>query len=188
MARLVDGKLREAAIRIRFLTVLSVVFIFIGGMGQAMAQDDGCGSLGGEAKGLCTAYCEAMDCDASRPMASQTACKEVAKQFENLTGTRLPCVCPCFETAFLTDVPTWDLDTIRCVTQGGGLTLFDGGSTAQTLVDDVLSCSAGLFVNGDIIDIFPTEITPVEFATCNNKISGAAGILVPESRDQCNLP
>ncbi|MEO6194081.1 MAG: hypothetical protein ABIS20_13810 [Thermoanaerobaculia bacterium] len=54
-----------------------------------------CDGLTGAAHGLCTAYCEAMDCDSGSPQASQTACNKVGNKFEQITGGRPPCGCPC---------------------------------------------------------------------------------------------
>lgn len=44
--------------------------------------------------GLCTAYCEALDCDGATPRASQTACAELQTNFERATGMALPCIRP----------------------------------------------------------------------------------------------
>jgi hypothetical protein len=47
------------------------------------------------ARGLCHAYCEALDCDAADPDASPDACAQVARQFERLSGSAaLPCERP----------------------------------------------------------------------------------------------
>jgi hypothetical protein len=49
-----------------------------------------CDSLSGAAYGLCTAYCDAMDCDGS-PQASQSACSRVAERLLQITGGAPPC-------------------------------------------------------------------------------------------------
>src|SRR6185369_425379 len=55
-----------------------------------------CAGQTGAAHGLCTAYCEAMDCDSANPQASPTACAKVAANFTRITGQgSLPCDCPC---------------------------------------------------------------------------------------------
>ncbi len=54
-----------------------------------------CNGLVGAAHGLCTAFCEAMDCDSGAPQASQKACDKVAANFLKITGQGLPCDCPC---------------------------------------------------------------------------------------------
>jgi len=51
--------------------------------------------LEGAARGLCHAYCEALDCDAAAPDASPRACAQVARQFERRSGgAALPCERP----------------------------------------------------------------------------------------------
>jgi hypothetical protein len=54
-----------------------------------------CNGLTGAAHGLCTSYCEAMDCDSNAPQASPKACAKVAENFTRITGQGLPCDCPC---------------------------------------------------------------------------------------------
>jgi hypothetical protein len=86
----------------------------------------------GAAYGLCTAYCEAMDCESDDPHASETACNKVGTKFLNITGRDVPCEVPaaacicaslpewnavlegansCFEgsvSVFLSTEPVWD--------------------------------------------------------------------------------
>ena len=62
-----------------------------------------CQGLTGAAHGLCTAYCEAMDCDSGNPQASPKACAKVAANYAKITGQgTLPCDCPC-----VTQLPGW---------------------------------------------------------------------------------
>ena len=52
----------------------------------------------GAAFGLCTAYCEAMDCDTVDPEGTTKACARVSAKFNDITGRSLPCqvsLCPC---------------------------------------------------------------------------------------------
>lgn len=67
--------------------------------GQTPSEETICDDQIGAAFGLCTAYCEAMDCDSDAPHASPTACSRVRAQFERVTGQPLPCeaTCPCVE-------------------------------------------------------------------------------------------
>ena len=61
---------------------------------DAVAGDDICRDAGltGKGFGLCTAYCEAMDCDSENPNANDTACTEVQTKFLAETGlSSLPC-------------------------------------------------------------------------------------------------
>ena len=47
----------------------------------------------GEPRGLCVAYCEALDCDAPHPRAASRACDALAGRFERESpGTPLPCL------------------------------------------------------------------------------------------------
>jgi hypothetical protein len=59
--------------------------------GQTPAVETVCDGEVGAAKGLCNAYCEAMDCDAE-PKASQEACDSVLANFQSKTDGRFP---PC---------------------------------------------------------------------------------------------
>jgi hypothetical protein len=54
-----------------------------------------CAGQVGAAHGLCTAYCEAMDCDSANPQASPTACSKVRENYVKHTGQAPPCDCPC---------------------------------------------------------------------------------------------
>lgn len=67
--------------------------------GQTPSEETVCDDLNGAAYGLCTAYCEAMDCDSPERHASATACARVRNNFLRHTGTPPPCdvVCPCPE-------------------------------------------------------------------------------------------
>ena len=64
--------------------------------GQTPADETVCekAELGGALKGLCNAYCEAMDCDAD-PNANISACESVHGKFlKKSGGIELPCVVP----------------------------------------------------------------------------------------------
>jgi hypothetical protein len=89
------------------LTLAFALLLICTGTGAALAQTpDGtppssetvCDGQAGAAYGLCTAFCEAMDCDSDDPQASQTACDKVGAKFLNITGQAPPCAvptCPC---------------------------------------------------------------------------------------------
>lgn len=68
--------------------------------------ENACDMTSGAAKGLCTAYCEAMDCDSDNPNANGKACARVGQRFEKLTGKVPPCerICPCWEESALENV------------------------------------------------------------------------------------
>jgi len=70
--------------------------------GQPPSEETVCDNESGAAFGLCTAYCEAMDCDSDTPHASATACSKVRNKFMQITGRDLPCqavICPCNDPA-----------------------------------------------------------------------------------------
>lgn len=56
------------------------------------AESTICDGSAGAAYGLCTAYCEAMDCDSDNPQASETACQRVYDNYAKITGGIPPCV------------------------------------------------------------------------------------------------
>ncbi len=63
-------------------------------------RDGPCAAFSGAAYGLCTAYCEAMECGSDDQHASNTACQKVLDKFFQLTkqpppcyGTRNICIC-----------------------------------------------------------------------------------------------
>ena len=56
------------------------------------AEETICGIYEGAEKGLCNAYCEAMDCDSGVPQASDKACNRILDNFFKATGEELP---PC---------------------------------------------------------------------------------------------
>ena len=91
--------------RVAFFVVVVSLLVFTGLShadtpdGQTPAEETICDSQTGAAYGLCTAYCEAMDCDSPFPQASPTACSRVLSNYERITGQPLPCeaTCPCVE-------------------------------------------------------------------------------------------
>jgi hypothetical protein len=77
------------------LAVLATSAVYAQGTpdGETPAEEDICTKWGfsGAANGLCTAYCEAMDCDAAEPQASEQACTRVFdKIILGLNGTPFP--------------------------------------------------------------------------------------------------
>jgi len=69
---------------------------------EACENTSACDDYSDALHGLCTAYCEAMDCTGDAPAASEEACQNVRSQFFNKGGDRLPCE-PCF-SYFVGDV------------------------------------------------------------------------------------
>jgi len=58
--------------------------------GQTPASEDICTKWGmtGKINGLCNAYCEAMDCDAAKPQASEQACTRLLQKIETALGDK----------------------------------------------------------------------------------------------------
>lgn len=80
-----------------FLTISAGTALASTPDGQTPSEETICDSETGAGYGLCTAYCEAMDCDSPAPHASLTGCSRVKANFQRITGRPLPCdvVCPC---------------------------------------------------------------------------------------------
>lgn len=64
--------------------------------GQTPAQEDVCDGLVDAEYGTCVAYCEAMDCDSPDTKASDKACANKIKKWEQLVGNDQPL--PCVQT------------------------------------------------------------------------------------------
>lgn len=60
--------------------------------GETPSQESVCDGLSGAAYGLCTAYCEAMDCENADPEASDSACDKVYDNYVKKTGSEPPCM------------------------------------------------------------------------------------------------
>lgn len=56
------------------------------------AEEDVCDALEGAAYGLCSAYCEAMDCDSEEAQASDEACERVLDNYQTKTDVPMPCL------------------------------------------------------------------------------------------------
>jgi hypothetical protein len=86
-------------IALYMIPLMMVALFFL--VGQAIAEDDICDGYEGAAHGLCTAYCEAMDCDNEEHHANKKACDVVYLRYVKKTGNPPPCevVDPC---------PAWD--------------------------------------------------------------------------------
>lgn len=139
--------------------------------GQTPAEETVCDSQIGAAYGLCTAYCEAMDCDSPAPQASPTACSRVRGNYERITGQPLPCeaTCPCADvlplfrsfvngTAKAAACQT-DPSFITLVTPEDEFVLVDSGTAPPT-------CSENFEP--------PIEITAAEALACRQLLRAAA--------------
>ncbi|QFU76253.1 hypothetical protein EY643_11595 [Halioglobus maricola] len=61
--------------------------------GKTPAEESICSAfqeLKGPAFGLCNAYCEALDCGHPEQRANEKACDKINKNFERLTGFKIP--------------------------------------------------------------------------------------------------
>ena len=77
--------------------------------GETPAQQSVCDELGleGRAWGLCSAYCEALDCDSPYPKASPRACERLGNRLEEVAEGASRCEvveCPCFTLADLEQI------------------------------------------------------------------------------------
>lgn len=79
-------------------------------------QETVCDGEEAPGRGLCVAYCEAMDCD-DDPQANQTACAKVKQNWQNKTGgTNLPCEisCPCNDNPVYKDLSSGVIPATGC--------------------------------------------------------------------------
>ncbi|MBW1881861.1 MAG: hypothetical protein JRJ84_26190 [Deltaproteobacteria bacterium] len=74
--------------------VVTFGLCFLHADASAAAGEGVCDGFGGQAGGLCNAYCEALDCDGSEgaTRANPGACEDLAARFDEVTGGEpLPC-------------------------------------------------------------------------------------------------
>lgn len=72
--------------------------------GETPPNEAVCDSESGAAYGLCTAYCEAMDCDYELTSTAEMSCLKVRDRFIQQTGRDVPCEpveCPCFDESLI---------------------------------------------------------------------------------------
>lgn len=127
--------------------------------GQTPSRETVCDNETGAAYGLCTAYCEAMDCGDPNQRASDKACESVARNFEKKTGRPLPCAvgCACSDQLVVfAQIVAGTVGVRRCIADDNLLLVItDQGDTA--IIDDgpPINCN----VNGEepIIELSPTE-------------------------------
>lgn len=74
------------------IIVLTAALLLIAPPTMAQTASTVCDAEVGAAFGLCTSYCQAMDCDGSSPQASATACAKVLENWTKHAGDRvIPC-------------------------------------------------------------------------------------------------
>jgi hypothetical protein len=75
-----------------FIPLMLVILIALPLTLASQAADSTiCDGTAGAAYGLCTAYCEAMDCESDNPQASEIACERVYSNYSKITGGVPPC-------------------------------------------------------------------------------------------------
>lgn len=106
--------------------------------GQTPSEETICDDQSGAAYGLCTAYCEAMDCDSAAPHASATACSRVGSKFLQFTGNPVPCdvSCPCPEALPLFAAFVSGTETIEACISGEGMTNVGNASAFVSVMAD----------------------------------------------------
>jgi hypothetical protein len=139
--------------------------------GQTPSEETVCDGQIGAAYGLCTAYCEAMDCDSAAPHASATACSRVQGHFEQITGQPLPCeaTCPCVDALpFFRDFVDGTAQAAVC--------LEDSSFTSLVTAEDDFALVAGEaapFTCSTNVEP-PLEITAAEAFVCRQLLRAAA--------------
>lgn len=153
-----------------------VVFICAGSVsaktpdGQTPSQETVCDNEEGAAYGLCTAYCEAMDCGDPNQQASDQACASVRRNFERHTGRTIPCALTCAcsdQLAVFAQIVAGTVGVTRCIADDNLLQVItDQGDVA--IIDDgpPINCN----VNGQDPVI---ELTPQERLVCRVRIREA---------------
>jgi hypothetical protein len=150
--------------------------------GETPPNEAVCDSESGSAYGLCTAYCEAMDCDYEQTSAAEMACLKVRDRFVQQTGRDVPCElqpvveCPCWTQADIESLPMDGADAI-CTSDGSRLDIYQEGICEHSfsvviLPESALACGANRFdcpglpdLGGEFIDTSESQ-----FTVCLNQI------------------
>jgi hypothetical protein len=185
---------------------LTVLFVFVltlltlsAGAARALGTPDGqppsvetiCDNLTGAAYGLCTAYCEAMDCESPDPHASATACSRVGDHFQRITGSVPPCVvppteCPCMGDAVFSSVANQIVPAQGCLTDSNTSPTF---ITVTSSTDPIrtasastaaLSCTATV---GGQTTVTRTGLSLVQAQDCLNRLAGS----LTSSANNCQI-
>lgn len=127
---------KTAIYRLFFIPVVLILMLI---SNPAAAEESLCDGYDGKAFGLCTAYCEAADCDSDTHHASEKACAVLALRFEKLTGAPPPCeqkACPAWGSGELDSMwagyetqTTMDDEILRLPTTNGSLAWGDANIT-----------------------------------------------------------
>jgi hypothetical protein len=148
-----------------WIFAVCVIFICAGSVfadtpdGQTPSRETVCDNEEGAAYGLCTAYCEAMDCGDPNQRASDRGCEAVRRNFEKQTGRPIPCGlnCPCSDQLVLfAQIVAGTVGVQRCIADDTLLLVVtDQGDTA--FIEDGVSPNCN--VNGEppFIPLSPSE-------------------------------
>lgn len=133
---------------------------------QTPAQETVCDTQKGAAYGLCTAYCEAMDCDDPNKRASDEACAAVRRNYERKTGTPPPCLtatCPCGTALQLfRDITSGAVQVERCIADE--TIIFVTTTTGATAVIDSVSANCSINAEPPFVPLNPNETTACRVA------------------------
>jgi len=126
---------------------------------QTPSQETICDSLSGAEYGLCTAYCEAMDCDDPNKSASDQACEAVRRNFENKAGVPPPCLtatCPCGTALTLfQDITSGAVQVQSCVADE--TIIFVTTTTGATAVIDSTALNCSVNAGPPLVPLTPNE-------------------------------
>lgn len=172
------------ALRVWVFTSLVCVLALAGGTafaktpdGKTPAEETVCDSEQGAAKGLCNAYCEAMDCDDPNTRASEAGCAAVKANYERKTGKPfLPCEvgCPCIETLELFQrIASGTAPVTRCIADETALYIVLSSGEYAMIADGL----PGFCAENGLPPFVP--ITPSETLACRvtlRRIIEATGV------------
>ena len=139
--------------------------------GQTPSEETVCDAQTGAAYGLCTAYCEAMDCDSTAPQASPTACTRVKNNYQRITGQPLPCnvPCPCLSLPLFSAIVNGTAIPDRCIVDA---------STISVLLPDgtfaFIDSAASPAFCSDNLQSFVNNLTAAEANVCRDVLRRAA--------------
>ena len=128
---------------------------------QTPSQETVCDTLTGAQYGLCTAYCEAMDCDDPNKRASDRACESVRENFEKKAGVPPPCLtatCPCGTLLQLfNDITSGAVPVEQCIADD--TVIFVTTTTGATAVIDSVALNCSVNAEPPFVTLTPGEAT-----------------------------
>lgn len=158
--------------------------------GAALADDDVCDHDIGIGFGLCTAYCDATECDCSydpdcEPNADPVACQNLLYSYSFVTGTALACgdICPCIdpngwpsERSFnlWNDFANGDIVATSCNVSGSNVTLANETQIVRVRSNmcETLQADGPAFIPVD----FKFTLTDEQAATCAARLAEGSNL------------